>query len=337
MPGKQFQTFTVRAKPDKDGTITIQTPPNFNLQALTLSDESGEREPHRPILDGTERGIVVSPDYYELGNQSVHFQLRNPLLYKYLFFWDKIQCVVSTFPKHKGILSSPGLDILEAEGVLKKTFWNSLGSGDPLSQVRHAQQMEFFTQPSQHWALGNCGPVFFSPPGQELVQASDLDLQLVSAIELPSKNVHVERILEFKERRRPELLRLRLELMRIRDQVIMSATPIAARNLAMKRISNALESLNRCSRESFGERIRDSLSVNFNLKSLQDAAVTGGAVFSGTGDLRLAILAGTSSFGSSAFQLTIQSRKKPVLPVECNDYHYAFEVQNFLSGSGLKR
>ena len=181
-------------------------PPQYQTQVKAIDRQ----------LDRAERGLVVSapitisPEGTALKSTRLDSQeLRFSLL-----FWDRLD-----FPTNNLIhlTSGPDESFLEQEGVLSRTDVQVAGSGDITGGFLKAHLAAYReldrSQPGQ-WSLAR-GERSISFPSNEMVPDRGALFSLFEVIPVPDREVPLADILEFRSRRRSELLALRHHLERI--------------------------------------------------------------------------------------------------------------------------
>lgn len=157
------------------------------------------------------RGLVVSPPI-EIEGTSLRIKSTNldPQELRFaLLFWDKLVCPSSSFISFAG-----GEDetFLKSAGVLDHAFYSFSGDvaqGIARGQIHAYQELE--RREPGIWAFAQGENSFllrehFADEGKGAL------IELHRAIPIPKHDVPLAEILEFKERRRDELIRLRFQL-----------------------------------------------------------------------------------------------------------------------------
>ena len=159
------------------------------------------------------RGLVVSPPLeHSSGRLYIKSSHLDPQELRFsLLFWDRLD-----HPDNNLIsfCSSPDAQFLIEVGVLKRTRVQVMGSGSLEDGFRLAYIrafMELDRQDPGVWSLAT-GERSISFLDSELEQGRGAVVRLHRAIPVPDKDIHLQDILEFKQRRQPELLQLRHHL-----------------------------------------------------------------------------------------------------------------------------
>jgi hypothetical protein len=224
-----------------------------------------------------ERGLVISCPIKISGTSGLHIvttaldlqELRFSLL-----FWDKLD-----YPTNN--LISIGLDregqFLESDGVLKRTNIRVIGSGDMAAGFVQAHVTAFrnldATEPGV-WSLAT-GANAVSFPEADFDPGRGVLVSLYRAIPVPDKDVPIQDILEFRARRRDELITLRNYLEDIYERIISAGDGALALDKEIERLKSAVDDHVKVSRESgFKLRLVD-IEANLNfVPAVTTAAVS---------------------------------------------------------------
>jgi hypothetical protein len=173
----------------------------------------------KPPPAPTHRGLVVSPPL-EINGTRLHArsssidstELRFALLY-----WDKL-----VWPSSRAIpfASGPDEQFLETEGVLSRpdyTFYGDAAQGIAKSQIQAFLDLEK-SEPGA-WALAQ-GENSLLLKDDAFQNGNGGLVELHRAIPIPHRDVPLAEILEFKDRRKDELQRLRNHLDSLSNQII---------------------------------------------------------------------------------------------------------------------
>jgi len=212
-----------------------------------------------------ERGIVITPNYRVLnGGRGIQLSGNvDPInLRKYLLFWDKIDYPVNNVIHYSG---GSDIDFLVQEGIAKSTevrFQKMEAHENGL--IFLASQMAAFDAnnkvENQAWSIAQPTDVLLVPATLSKMQGC-LEVELYEAIQIPTHVVPLQDILEFKQRRLPELISLRDTMDTIVDQ-IMGAQDIPKRKTkALNKLHRDLNDFNRVMEETKFERVKRSLTA----------------------------------------------------------------------------
>jgi hypothetical protein len=160
---------------------------------------------------GESKGLVVSApltiDGRILRLKSSHLDPQE--LRCWLLFWDKLVWPIS---RVLYVSSGPDEQFVEDAGVLIRpeyTVRGDVAEGIATGQIRAFQDFDA-REPGQ-WSLAQGDNSFLLKNGA-LERGGGMGIELIRAVPVPDKDVPLNEILEFKERRHDELLRLRTEI-----------------------------------------------------------------------------------------------------------------------------
>lgn len=204
------------------------------------------------------RGLVIPaamPVSAENSAVKIGGQIPSELVRKWLLFWDEFACPDNNFIS---LGLSADLAYLQQLGVLRRNkvnFSGSVSGGDFVHVFLAAQEVTFrelsLKDPGK-WALGSTENILTANQGPMARQC--LTFELVNCIQIPSKEIPLEDILIFKQKRRPELDAFHSYLSEIYLKVISSGDVPRAKTLEIEKFEIALKEINRVSSESFPTR-----------------------------------------------------------------------------------
>lgn len=214
------------------------------------------------------RGLVVSPPIeISVNRNSIHLvstSLDPQEVRSNLLFWDKLN-----FPDNNllSIGLGPDEEFLRQCGILERTMIRVMGSGDMASGFRAAHVRAF-------QELDNAAPGAWSlATGEHSVSFLDEELEpgrgalvrLYKAIPVPDRAAPLNDILNFKQRRKDELLALRFHLEDIYQKVVKAGDGPLSLATETGRLEKALSDHLKASKESrLGFRLCD-LSASLNV------------------------------------------------------------------------
>lgn len=172
-----------------------------------------------------------------------------------ILYWDKFLCPTNQFIH----VALPGEDTLIKEGLLvrpKATPAPGSYGGPQIVQFAKEAQQKAFAEADKNdpgfWALsGRSADSIQKDETFDTGRAVLIDL--VGALPLPPDETPVESLLEFKRKRRDELMRLRDTLDKIYLQVISSPDQAMALKVAVGDVDKAIVDLQKTSREWWKE------------------------------------------------------------------------------------
>ncbi|HEX3672693.1 MAG TPA: DUF6236 family protein [Rhizomicrobium sp.] len=256
-----------------------------------------------------ERGLVISNPIKIDGDTmySEHSWLDEQELRFSLLFWDKLD-----FPDNNFISSwgGQGSDFLQKAGVLNRTkvrFQGSENAGSALIKA-HLGAFRFLDEREPGvWSLGS-GRNSLVFPDQDLDAGRGALFRLHQAIPVPDKDVPLADVLEFRTKRRDELLALRYHLEGVYERIINAGDGDLAINRETETLETAIADHIKTSKETgFRLRLAD-MDAGLNLLSI----AAGGFVAYKTG---LPLLSGLLRGAVSGLSIDIGAglkRRKPV-------------------------
>lgn len=157
------------------------------------------------------RGLVLSPPI-EIEGTSLRIKSTNldPQELRFaLLFWDKLVCPSSGFIS---FASGPDEAFLESAGILDRAYYQFSGDvaqGIARGQIQSYQDLD--RREPGVWAFAQGENSFLLKEGLA-DEGNGALIELHRAIPIPKHDVPLAEILEFKERRRDELIHLRFQL-----------------------------------------------------------------------------------------------------------------------------
>ena len=215
-----------------------------------------------------KKGIVLSPPFKILDTGGIQCGGDpEPLdLRKYLMYWDEID-----YPTNNLIhISSHDIDYLQSTKFLKRTRVNFSGT-------IHSGRGEFFVAAQEAtlrqnqekepgcWSLAQLSGIpFYTQKTSGLV----IDFELYGMLPVPSENTSLNDILEFKQKRRDELIAFRVYLDEVYQKIISSADIPRSTNTEIIKLESAIKDLDRVLSENLITRtvtnIRNIINLDFS-------------------------------------------------------------------------
>lgn len=195
----------------------------------------------------------------------------------YILFWDRI-VVPSTQIVHRklkneddllglGVISRPMLKGLETDGLVSRYLSYQL---ELLDKYRSENK-------SEDWSLHQVGEDFVSLESSDK-QHSDLRIEIFNALPIPSENVPLADILEFKERKKQQFIDFHEYLDELYKHIITSPDEPLFRAKAYASFEESLSTIRRFSEEKWrGELNNFNFSFGFESKNDTVDAVLDGA------------------------------------------------------------
>ncbi|MDA0144206.1 DUF6236 family protein [Vibrio sp. RW] len=212
-----------------------------------------------------ERGIIITPNYSILNNGhglQMNGSVEPINLRNYLLFWDKID-----YPTNNMIHIGGGQDIdfLIQEGIAKSTpvRFREL-RGDQNGFLPLATQMAAYEEnnkvKNEEWSIAQPTDQLIVPQQYAKTQGC-LEFELYNAIQIPTGDVPLPEVIDFKNKRLPELLALRDAMDSIVDTVVASQDIPKRKNKAINKLHRDLNDFNRVMKETGFKRVKRSLTA----------------------------------------------------------------------------
>jgi hypothetical protein len=248
-----------------------------------------------------ERGLVISCPV-EISGRSMAFRsgpVLDPQELRFsLLFWDKLDFPINYVV---GIGPDAETQFLQSAGLLNRTMTQVISGGDVVSSFVQAHIGAFRALDQREpgvWSLST---------GKNAISFADDDMELdkgvlvslYRAIPVPDKDVPLEDILEFRARRRDELITLRHHLEDIYQRVISAGDGELALNTEIERLERAIDDHIKAARGS-GLKFR---LVDFDANLNLTPAVTATAVaYAASQSIPLSLLTG---LGAASLSLKV--------------------------------
>lgn len=268
------------------------------------------------------RGLVVSPPMLIGADGNVQLrsaQLDPQSLRTNLLFWDKL-----ALPRNKHLEFGLGPDVsfLVNLGLVELTPVDVPGGeGGAILWAAHLKGFSHHDKLEPGcWSLST-GDGSINFPAKETINNRGILVRLHNAIPVPDKDVPLSDIVNFRERRRDELLSLRTYLEDLYQSILASGDPALAQNTALNRLEKAISDHLAVSKE-FGFKLRiSSLEANLDYGTL---LVAGVALWHGDLNLVGAAFAAKSAISISQ-SVGLNGREKTSTP-----FRYVSRIHNEL-------
>jgi hypothetical protein len=233
--------------------------------------------------------VTAGASGYEVAEAFDPLELRSTLL-----FWDRIDVPSSNAIPNNQMGADE--DFLMAEGILVQTGiafvdWQDADT-DANAGYHRAHLKAFELRDDQEPGFWSFGRSKGSLGMDELLKAPDraLEFALFGAIPIPDGDVPLEEVLDFKERRRAELLNLRSRLNAVYQSVLAAPDREVAEVIERAALDQALSEHARVAYESKLKLKWTNLNVKLSLK---DFIAAGGAYAWATGMAHLPLTEAT--------------------------------------------
>lgn len=262
-----------------------------------------------------KRGIITSPGKIErTDKKSVSFVSNFSLqdLFYYVLYWDKLVLPTNNII-HVGI---PHEELLTSEKILERpriqfNSWTSNiedGSFDLFVKSQSIVANELIKSDKEFdWTFHQLGDEIVVG-ANEKTEFNSIKVELSKSLPVPSETVDIQEILEFKIKRKAELLALHDTL----DSFYLEILKSPDRNLKTKKtlydLHTAIENLNKVSNEKFSISSKYNLTAELNINGKNIlAGIASGASFGIFSNPQLIPL--TSVIGGLAGTINIKLNK----------------------------
>lgn len=194
-----------------------------------------------------KRGIVISPPIQKLqpGVIRVGGYLSKCDIRKYLLYWDEID-----YPDNSVVSVDAGTDMqfLIDSGFASRTYvhFQAFVSSDNFEEFLLKAQQEAFDKRNQHepgaWSLAQPTD---EPCFANAQSSLAIEFELWNALPVPSQDVPLDKILQFKAKRSDELLALRAFLDEMYQTIVSSADIPRAKNTQLMKLELSLKNVDR--------------------------------------------------------------------------------------------
>jgi hypothetical protein len=285
----------------------------------------------KPAIKSDIRGLVISSKMHIAGDSVFVEGGIDPQELRFaLFFWDQLAWPTSNIIR---VRSSPNEEFLESEGILIRPHTQINFAGVPahlIAKGHFAAFKELEKQSPGSWALAQ-GENSFQWDELLMGEGKGALLQLKRAVPIPTTDVPLEEILEFKNRRKDELLLFRQQFESFLSDIETSGNPKETLHKCINEIDQACADLITVGREwQFPVKLSDfKSSFTFNPSRF---ILSGLAAWTFTHPFGLAAATAASGLATIGSVLDIKndkgfrSIKAPMSP-----YKYAYHINNDLN------
>ena len=275
------------------------------------------------------RGIVVAPEYEAKGSELfLKSSDIDPLkLRQYLLYWDRID-----FPTNNIIhCTSNDIDYLESLILLQRTKYNCSCNGIiNMEELFLNAQIQALNNnnlnKNERWTLGQ-GNLNLLLPKDEVERKNTLILDLYNSLPIPATDVPLDDIINFKEKRRDELMEFRNSMDKIYLSIINSGDIDISKSVAIKDLEKKIIAINKVMNESKIKKLLGSVKVNIDINSL----IIGGAGYIIGKETGNSIMLASLGLAVSSIKLRIDKQLIPKhIPDNLSDFAYLYYSQKEL-------
>lgn len=276
------------------------------------------------------KGLVVSPPI-QINGSTIFIkqsELDTQDLRASLLYWDRL-----AIPTTRALYIDGGSDekYLESCGILSRNEVNLNGNVSDIlisAQALTLQRLE--SESPGMWSLGGGENSLLVMGGMVTPDQGSL-LQLFNALPVPKENTPLAEILEFKNKRQPELLALREYIEQLSQEISSSSDSVDALNKKLSLLDEACSNLIKTTREYQLPFYLSSLnaSLNFDYKNIAFAASAWASTdylgLSLTSQTIATITATAASMIGLKSDIKFRSINRPASP-----FKYAYHIQKHL-------
>lgn len=281
------------------------------------------------------RGIIASCDFcgdeksLEIKSTNIDpFRLR-----QYLLYWDKIDYPTNNIVY---IALTPEEEYLEKIGVLQRThvdFYSNTGiminaeifvNSQLLALEKNSKNKE------EIWSIGQNRSRLYLPEDKS-IKANTIQLELYDCIPVPKENTSFDDILDFKEKRRDELIEFRETMDKMCDEILSSECPDLKETRCIEELQNKIMDINRVMNESPIKRALSSMNIELNITDFTKTALTAFAGYNLGEKVGFPEVGAAIGLAASAINITCHtSLKAKTVPDDLKDYAYLFYAKKEL-------
>jgi hypothetical protein len=280
----------------------------------------------RPKLPSVRGLIISAPTSINNTDISIAGQLDSQDIRFSLLFWDRL-----CWPSLPVVIGGDDdTAYLESVGILHRPSYPHFGLINNIVLETQAEAFKDLNKSSPGaWAFSQ-GANSVSVADGLLDHEGGALLSLLSAIPIPKADVSLADILEFKQKRRPELLAFREHFDRMIQEITNSSDQEAALTARRKEVDEACQNLRTVAKEwQFPFYLSDySATFNFDIAKAMKAGKAGWEAGSTHSESSAAIAAAFGALASQ-FKITGAPKFRPArLP--SSPYKYAYNIKNEL-------
>jgi Family of unknown function (DUF6236) len=271
------------------------------------------------------RGLVVAPRF-EWDGVFLKFPGNSGPdaadLRRYLLYWDRID-----FPDNNliSIRSSPDIEFLVGAGIMTRTRVQFNSSPDIRLDFIRAQFEAFKrlnTQEPGQWSLGQATSSWYVPSEARDIETRAVEIELYKALPVPPEDVALADILEFRDRRRAELLAFRSAMDDLYSRIVNDRDIPRAKVAVLTRLEQSLVELEKVTAESWTPRLLSTVKAELRLQDLLPAAGLG---LASSVALELPpVLGAIGGVVYACIKFDVRQLWTPRLPASLKDFAYVY-------------
>lgn len=279
----------------------------------------------------TIKGIILSVPIETNGTEAFlkKTDLDDQDLRSTLLYWDRI-----AFPT-SNIISIPGgqnVDYLASCGILQRRVYRFSGDGvQSLIAAQYTALAELEDESPGSWSLGAGDNSLVINDGATYPDKGSI-LKLYNALPVPREDTPLAEILNFKQKRRPELLALRSHIDTLSAEIASKNDSVDELNRTLGDLDTACSNLYKVTQEYQLPFYLSNMSASLNFEATK-ATGTAIGVWASTTSLGLGVTAATLASTVAAVATTIELKadiKLRSLKRDASPYKYVYLAQRDL-------
>ncbi|MDR6294079.1 hypothetical protein E9232_006633 [Inquilinus ginsengisoli] len=238
------------------------------------------------------RGIIISnPITISEGHvRSSGAQLDPDYLQFCILFWDEL---IWPHNRNFSFISPNQTSLLEQEGILKRPEYTISGwVNEIIPKTYLAAFIDMDRREPGRWSLSSSASTIIGL-STSIIPNMGMEFSLYQALEIPSGSVPQNEVLEFKFKRKDELLSLRIYIDDILEYISKSGNPDRALLSKLGEIELKIKDHKKLMKEQTFPRMLTNIDIGINLAPTVGAAI-GAAVGNHFGHPELGAVAGSS-------------------------------------------
>lgn len=281
------------------------------------------------------RGIVVSNEYS--GNEKkliMHGGGIDPIkLRQYILYWDKID-----YPTNNlfFIPLTPDEQFLKDAGLLKRSQINIIINGSLTinPEIFINSQLAAFNYNNKAkdeiWSIAQPTKEVILPR-KDSFETRSIQVDLFNCLPVPTANVNLEDVLNFKERRHNELKEFRWLLDSMYEEIINSSDKDLTKNRCIEKLQQKIIEINRVMAESKIKKCLRSMKARINVSDIIVAGAKIGFATMAGGAIGKAAEGALLGLATSSINISREISLIPKdIPENLKDYAYLFHAHKEL-------
>lgn len=224
------------------------------------------------------RGIVVNPKFTIIDEKGVLLEttyITAEDLRRYLLFWDKIE-----FPDNNFVSlgDTNETSFLINAGIMQRSMFYlneySRNLGYLLAELQYKAFLENNKKENELWSIAQTSKTLILNPN-DLIKKRTIEFELINCVPIPTVETPLETILEFRERRKDELMSFRNAIDLFYENVLASLDSERTRQRIIDEIQKNCSDLIKVMNESKIKMILQNLKSEANISDIFKGLVNG--------------------------------------------------------------